>query len=249
MAINGRSKRIAHQSGFHRGDRRDCVSARSGPRAWLLALLALCMAIGVAAPGNGPIQLLYRKVLVPVGIVKPNREPGNPAPHRFAQAMGAVCLALAAVLLLLGFDLAGWLLGFVVLALALVNLRFRLLHWMLHLPASRAATGERWRVIERLVVLVIVIAGVSCWAHGAELGATQVSPRSSSRSASLPIIPGKRAFSRSTVPRAMRAIARNRYLPNCRPSGPGSSRSICATHPSTTTMPASSVWWWCRPRW
>jgi hypothetical protein len=90
----------------------------------LLALLALCMAAGVAFPGNGPIQLLYRKVLVPVGLVKPAREPGSQAPHRFAQAMGATCLALAAILLLLGFDLAGWVLAFVVLALALVNLVF-----------------------------------------------------------------------------------------------------------------------------
>jgi hypothetical protein len=91
---------------------------------WLIALLAACMAVGVLSPGNGPIQLLYRKGLVPAGVVKPNREPGSQAPHRFAQAMGAVCLALAALLLLLGFDLAGWLLGFIVLALALVNLLF-----------------------------------------------------------------------------------------------------------------------------
>ena len=90
----------------------------------LLGLLALCMAIGVISPGNGPIQLLYRKLLVPAGVVKPNREPGSAAPHRFAQAMGATCLALAAILLLIGFDLAGWILGFIVLALALVNLVF-----------------------------------------------------------------------------------------------------------------------------
>lgn len=91
---------------------------------WLIALLASCMAIGVASPGNGPIQLLYRKVLAPSGIVKPNRELGSSAPHRFAQAMGTVCLAVAALLLGLGFDVAGWLLSFVVLALALVNLLF-----------------------------------------------------------------------------------------------------------------------------
>jgi hypothetical protein len=92
--------------------------------AWLIALLAVCMAIGVISPGNGPIQLLYRKVLVPAGIVRPNREADSAAPHRFAQAMGAVCLSLAAIVLFLGFDLAGWGLGFIVLALALVNLLF-----------------------------------------------------------------------------------------------------------------------------
>jgi hypothetical protein len=92
--------------------------------AWPIALLALCMAVGVVSPGNGPIQLMYRRLLVPSGLVKPNREPGSAAPHRFAQAMGAACLALAALLLLLGFDLAGWVLSFLVLALALVNLVF-----------------------------------------------------------------------------------------------------------------------------
>ena len=91
---------------------------------WLIGLLALCMAIGVISPGNGPIQLLYRKALVTSGVVKTDREPGSAAPHRFAQAMGAVCLALAALLLGIGFDLAGWVLGFIVLALALVNLLF-----------------------------------------------------------------------------------------------------------------------------
>ncbi|MCA9858263.1 MAG: DUF4395 domain-containing protein [Thermomicrobiales bacterium] len=91
---------------------------------WLIGLLALCMAAGVVSPGNGPIQLFYRKVLLPAGVVKPNREAGSAAPHRFAQAMGAACLALSAILLVLGFDVAGWVLGFIVVALALVNLLF-----------------------------------------------------------------------------------------------------------------------------
>lgn len=98
------------------------LGVERGP--WLIALLALFMAIGVISPGNGPIQLLYRKVLLPSGVVKPNREIGSAAPHRFAQGMGATVLALAAILLFLGFDLAGWVLGFLVLSLALVNLVF-----------------------------------------------------------------------------------------------------------------------------
>ena len=92
--------------------------------AWLITLLSLCMAIAVVSPGNGPIQLLYRKVLAPSGVMKPKREPGSAAPHRFAQAMGSACLGLAALLLFLGIDIAGWVLGFIVLALALVNLLF-----------------------------------------------------------------------------------------------------------------------------
>jgi len=91
---------------------------------WLILLLALSMAIGVVSPGNGPIQMLYRKGVVATGFIKPDRHPGNAAPHRFAQGMGAAVLALAALLLFLGFDIAGWFFGFMVLALALVNLVF-----------------------------------------------------------------------------------------------------------------------------
>ena len=87
-------------------------------------MLALCMAIGVISPGHGPIQVFYRKGPVPAGIVNPNREAGSAAPHRFAQAMGAICLALAALLLFTGFTLVDWILGFIVLSLALVNLLF-----------------------------------------------------------------------------------------------------------------------------
>lgn len=92
--------------------------------AWLLAILAIFMAIGVIIPGNGPLQLFYRQVLLPTGLVKAKREPGSMEPHRFAQAMGATVLALAAIFLFGGFDLIGWILGFLVLALALVNLVF-----------------------------------------------------------------------------------------------------------------------------
>lgn len=91
---------------------------------WLLGLLAASLALGVLAPGRGPIQFLYRAVLVPAGIVEPALEPGSVAPHRFAQGVGAAVLGAATLLLGIGYDALGWALGFVVLALALVNLVF-----------------------------------------------------------------------------------------------------------------------------
>jgi hypothetical protein len=92
--------------------------------AWVVLAVAACLAVGAARPGYGPFQLLYREVLVPVGIVKPSPRPDDPAPHRFAQAMGATVLFLAALLLFAGVDVVGWVLAFIVLTFALVNLLF-----------------------------------------------------------------------------------------------------------------------------
>src|SRR5688572_30127938 len=61
----------------------------------LVALVALALALGAARPGSGPFQLLYRKLLRPAGLVKPRPRPDEAAPHRFAQALGAGCLAAA----------------------------------------------------------------------------------------------------------------------------------------------------------
>ncbi len=91
---------------------------------WLVFLTGLCIAIGAVWPGRGPFQLLYRRLLLPSGLVKARPEAGNPAPHRFAQSMGAVCLLISSVLLLAGFQVAGWGLAWIVVALALVNLIF-----------------------------------------------------------------------------------------------------------------------------
>lgn len=95
----------------------------AGPGAWLITALAVSLGIGAARPGLGPIQLLYRHLLLGTGIVKPKRRPDDPTPHRFAQAMGAIMLILAALLLFADTSF-GWVLAWLVAALALVNLAF-----------------------------------------------------------------------------------------------------------------------------
>jgi hypothetical protein len=92
--------------------------------AWVLLGVAASLAIGAARPGYGPFQIFYREVLRSTGIVKPNPRPDDPAPHRFAQALGGTVLFLAALALFAGVDALGWVLAFVVLAPALVNLLF-----------------------------------------------------------------------------------------------------------------------------
>jgi hypothetical protein len=46
----------------------------------------------------------------------------NPEPHRFAQGLGGVFVALAVAALLLGQPLAGWILVWLVIVLAALNL-------------------------------------------------------------------------------------------------------------------------------
>jgi hypothetical protein len=91
---------------------------------WLVAFVAGSLAIGAIVPGRGPFQLLYHRVLRPIGLVKPRPEPGEAAPHRFAQTLGAAFLAMALVALAAGAEWLGWALAAIVVALALANLVF-----------------------------------------------------------------------------------------------------------------------------
>jgi hypothetical protein len=89
---------------------------------WLVLVLGLALALGAARPAIAPIRLAYLRVLVPLGVLKPSPVPDDPAPHRFAQAVGATFLLAAAVLLFAGAPLVGWALAWIVVTLAAVNL-------------------------------------------------------------------------------------------------------------------------------
>lgn len=88
----------------------------------IVALVALVMLLGTAAPGAALFKLVYRRLLRPAGLVKPDVIADNPEPHRFAQGFGGVVLALALITLLAGQAVAGWALVWLVIALAALNL-------------------------------------------------------------------------------------------------------------------------------
>jgi hypothetical protein len=92
--------------------------------AWIVAFVGISLAIGAALPGRGPFQLFYRQVVLPAGVIKPAPRAEDPAPHRFAQALGAGFLTAAAILLFAGVETLGWILAAIVVALALTNLVF-----------------------------------------------------------------------------------------------------------------------------
>ena len=91
---------------------------------WLVAFVFAVMAIGTAFPPAALFQRIYRDVLRPAGLLKPDVQDEDSAPHRFAQGMGAGVLLIATVALFAGALAIGWGLSFVVIALAAVNLFF-----------------------------------------------------------------------------------------------------------------------------
>lgn len=89
---------------------------------WLVALLCLALALGTAVPALAPFKALYARVLLPAGLLRPDRRLDDPAPHRFAQGMGAGVLALAVLAFLLTASVLAWALVGLVAVLAAVNL-------------------------------------------------------------------------------------------------------------------------------
>ena len=59
----------------------------------LVAVAAAILLISALVPAIGPFRLIYRGILVPLHILKPRIVEDDPAPHRFAQAIGATSLS------------------------------------------------------------------------------------------------------------------------------------------------------------
>lgn len=86
----------------------------------LAAFVALVMGLGtlLKVPGFG---FVYNYVLKPRGWMKPDVLDDNPEPHRFAQFLGFLFMALGSLVLFLGANILGWGLVWLVAALAALN--------------------------------------------------------------------------------------------------------------------------------
>jgi len=101
--------------------------------SWVLvAFVAIAQLLGAADVSFAPYKLLYRHIVKPSGVVKPNVIVDNPEPHRFAMLVGGIFNMVATVSLLGGVPALGWALAFIVVALANLNfwLDFCLGCWM-----------------------------------------------------------------------------------------------------------------------
>lgn len=90
----------------------------------LAGLLGLILAVGTARPDWGLFRILYQRVVLPLRWLRPHVLGDNPAPHRFAQGVGAAFLGLGWIALASGAVLLGWALVALVAVLAMVNVVF-----------------------------------------------------------------------------------------------------------------------------
>ena len=119
---------------------------------WLVVIVAAVMWIGTLVPRAGLFKLFYKHVLKPLRLVRPAPKPDDPAPHLFAQGVGALFLTAGSLALLAGASVLGWLLVGVVIALAAVNLflGFCLGCFMYYQLARRGIQADLpwWRVAQ-----------------------------------------------------------------------------------------------------
>lgn len=91
--------------------------------SWLVVgFVAIVMLLGTAIPKFSLFKQIYRRILLPLGVVKADVIRDNPEPHRFAQGFGGIVLVLAVAALTLGASFLGWALAWMVIILAGLNL-------------------------------------------------------------------------------------------------------------------------------
>jgi len=89
----------------------------------IVLIAAAMMALSALFPAASPFRLLYRGVVIPLHLWKPRLVEDDPAPHRFAQGVGAAFLIAASIVLFLTKTTPlGWTLDLIVFVLAAINL-------------------------------------------------------------------------------------------------------------------------------
>jgi hypothetical protein len=155
-ALTGAPRIDAHLGKFSQG----CVVALAGlaflfSQPVIVLIAAAALALSALLPASSPFRLLYRGVVLPLHLWQPRVVEDDPAPHRFAQGVGAAFLIAAAIVLLLTkATVAGWILDLIVFALAAINLTigfcagclvYYYLGRMRLLPRVRYEGGFHWR--------------------------------------------------------------------------------------------------------
>ena len=88
----------------------------------LVVFVAAVMLIGTFWPKVSLFKAVYLYFLKPRGLIKPDVKVDNPEPHLFAQGVGGTFLTAATLAFLLNVATLGWVLTWIVIALASLNL-------------------------------------------------------------------------------------------------------------------------------
>ncbi len=89
---------------------------------WLVAFVSAVMLIGTFFPRIALFKAVYWYGLKPLQIARPDVRRDNPEPHLFAQGVGGTFLLAATLAFLAGAPVVGWVLAWIVVALAALNL-------------------------------------------------------------------------------------------------------------------------------
>jgi hypothetical protein len=89
----------------------------------IVLIAAVLLAVSTLVPAISPFRLLYGNVVIPLHLIRPRMVEDDPAPHRFAQGVGAAFLVVATLVLFLSKATnLGWALDLIVFALAAINM-------------------------------------------------------------------------------------------------------------------------------
>ncbi len=88
----------------------------------IVAFVSAVLIIGTISLEAGLFKRIYRHILKPAGVIKPDVIPDNPEPHRFSQGLGGAFTLAATIALLLNLPILGWALVWIVIVLAALNL-------------------------------------------------------------------------------------------------------------------------------
>jgi tellurite resistance protein TehA-like permease len=89
---------------------------------WLATFVGLVMLIGTLWPKAALFKAVYLYILKPLKLVRPDVKIDNPEPHLFAQGVGAAFLLAATLAFATNAAVVGWVLSWIVIALAALNL-------------------------------------------------------------------------------------------------------------------------------
>ena len=118
-------------------------------------IVAVLMLWAALAPTVSPFKIVYQRILLPLHLLSPRIVEDDPAPHRFAQGVGAAFLIASSLFLFLTqASIVGWTLDLIVFVLAGINFTVGfcagcfVYYWLGRLglfPRVRYEGGFHWR--------------------------------------------------------------------------------------------------------